>query len=707
MNTRLISRQAMRDQLPRLRELERSVRSTIGETLRNRWRDQRPAGAGAGLPDPVFEIIVGTVSVLVPVLILLPLHDLMEPTLAAVILMVGVALATHLGNWLGGITAITLTLLSIDLFWIGDSFTEVMPDQAAEVVSLVVIGAAGLILAWLIQEVKGQSESARRDAQAARSATFALNSIEADAAAYARGGIGNRSMIYGSLLRAMVAANRTAFGVLLLVEDEHYPYAVAGYGLEVTDAEELAPEYLDEILEQRRPRTIYDVNLDFRFDDSEFRRAGVRSLLGVPMFGGQDQIVGIVITGLHAAHSFTSAEVYRLTALTDKAASILEALEAVDERELALRHAEDRQVWLERVMGAIPEAMMLIDHETGAILAQNPVAAALLGELSGHHVSQAFARLRTVDGEYVTAASSPIVNAVEDLEVVSGTEMLAIRPDGRQIPVLVSAAPVRHPGDPMHGVVTVFREISALKEAARLKDEFVSVVSHELRSPLTPIRGFVQLVARDLSRKGGNEDHVQRLNSAAAHVDRMTRLVDDLLDVSRLKAGLLDLRRSPVNLADICFEVITDRQAGGVKQAIKLDELPSDVVGEWDADRLYQVIDNLVGNAIKYSPPDGIVRISMCEDRDNGSASVTIADEGPGISADEREQVFSAFFRTKSAAASQVSGLGLGLYICSELVHAHGGEISVHESDSGGAAFRVTLPVVAQAEQALEPAAAS
>ena len=77
----------------------------------------------------------------------------------------------------------------------------------------------------------------------------------------------------------------------------------------------------------------------------------------------------------------------------------------------------------------------------------------------------------------------------------------------------------------------MFREISALKEAARLKDEFVSVVSHELRSPLTPIRGFVQLVARDLSRKGGNEDHVQRLNSAAAHVDRMTRLVDDLLDV--------------------------------------------------------------------------------------------------------------------------------------------------------------------------------
>jgi signal transduction histidine kinase len=252
----------------------------------------------------------------------------------------------------------------------------------------------------------------------------------------------------------------------------------------------------------------------------------------------------------------------------------------------------------------------------------------------------------------------------------------------------------------------VFREISALKEASRLKDEFVSVVSHELRSPLTPIRGFVQLVARDLSRKGGNEESVQRLNSAAGHVDRMTRLVDDLLDVSRLKAGLLDLRRAPVNLADICFEVMTDRQAGGVKQKIVLNDLPSDIVGEWDADRLYQVIDNLVGNAIKYSPEDGTVSITMTEDSDAGTVSVTVSDEGPGISADEREQVFSAFFRTRSASQSQVAGLGLGLYICSELVNAHGGMISVHESERVGAAFMVTLPL-APVEAPLEAVAIS
>jgi signal transduction histidine kinase len=706
MNTRLISRQAVLERLPRLRTVDLTMRAVFSQLLRGRWRDQRPSGTGAGLPEPLFEILVGTVSVFVPVLILLPLSSLMEPTLAAIVLMVSIALATHVGEWLGGITALILTMLSIDVFWIGDSFTRALPNDAAEIVSLVVIGGAGLILAWLIQEVKGQSVSARRDAQAARSATFALNSIEADAAAYARGGIGNRSTIYHSLLRAMVAANRSAFGVLLLGGEHTELAPVAGYGLDAGAVDDLAPEFLDEILEERRVRTVFDISRDPRFDGSEFRRAGVRSLLGSPIFGERDQFAGIVVTGLHAAHAFSSAEEYRLSALTDKAASILDALEAVDERELALQKAQDRQVWLERVIGAIPEAVMLIDQRDGTILAQNVVAANLLGELTGRHINYAYEHLQTLDGEQVTADSSPIAVAIDELAVISGIELLAVRPDGAQIPVLVSAAPVRDPGDPMHAVVTVFREISALKEASRLKDEFVSVVSHELRSPLTPIRGFVQLVARDLSRKGGYEESVQRLNSAAGHVDRMTRLVDDLLDVSRLKAGLLDLRRSEVKLADICREVIRDRRAGGVRQELEFDELPIDVIGKWDADRLYQVIDNLVGNAIKYSPPDGTVRVSMNEHPRLGTASVTISDQGPGISADERDLVFSAFFRTKSATTSQVSGLGLGLYICSELVNAHGGEISVHEAESGGAAFKVTLPITAVQDR-LEAVAAS
>jgi signal transduction histidine kinase len=324
----------------------------------------------------------------------------------------------------------------------------------------------------------------------------------------------------------------------------------------------------------------------------------------------------------------------------------------------------------------------------------------------GEGSSTTLSRLRTPDGDVLDDQGSPITQAMESGNVVSSVELLAIRPDHARIPVLVSAAPVQETGSPMVAIVAVFREITALKEAARLKDEFVSIVSHELRSPLTPIRGFVQLVARDLARKGGHEESVQRLNSAAGHVDRMTRLVDDLLDVSRLKAGLLDLKRAPVNLADICREVINDRTAGGANRTFTLDDLPFDVIGNWDADRLYQVIDNLVGNAIKYSPTDGAVTLTMNEDPGLGIASITVSDEGPGIAAEERDHVFSAFFRTKSASQSQVAGLGLGLYICNELVTAHGGRITVQEADGGGAAFTVALPL-AISREALVSAAAS
>jgi signal transduction histidine kinase len=531
-----------------------------------------------------------------------------------------------------------------------------------------------------------------------------LNSIEADAAAYARGGIGNRTAIYSSLLRAMVAANRAGFGVLLLANERDLLVPVAGYGLDAYDADDLAPEFLAEIVVERRLRTISDVSRDQRFDNSEFEAVGVRSVMGAPIFDDGDQIVGIVLTGLHAVHRFTSAEVYRLTAMTDKAASIFGALEAVDERESALQEAEEQQVWLESVIGAIPEAVLLIDPVRGLIMAQNAVAANLLGDLAGQRVSAAYALLLGPEGETLEPSESPLGRAVSAREILSGTEMIAIRTDGAQIPVLVSAAPVvQDRGAQMPAVVAVFREISALKEASRLKDEFVSIVSHELRSPLTPIRGFVQLVARDLARKGGNKEHIQRLNSAAGHVDRMTRLVDDLLDVSRLKAGSLDLRRSTVDLLTICREVIADRQAGEMHQELVFDEVSGGVTGYWDPDRLYQVIDNLVGNAAKYSPPDGQITISLANDPEHGEASVTVSDEGPGIAVEEREQVFSAFFRTRDVTRGQIAGLGLGLYICQELVTAHGGAISIKESASGGAAFTVALPITAATEQ-LEPA---
>jgi signal transduction histidine kinase len=246
-------------------------------------------------------------------------------------------------------------------------------------------------------------------------------------------------------------------------------------------------------------------------------------------------------------------------------------------------------------------------------------------------------------------------------------------------------------------VVAVFRDIAGLKEASRLKDEFVSVVSHELRSPLTPIRGFVQLVAKDLAREGGHEPQVGRLNSIAGHVDRMTRLVDDLLDVSRLKSGSLEIRRRKTDLTELCADVVRDRASTTSTHRILIENEVPGVVGDWDADRLYQVVDNLVGNSIKYTPAGGTITVSAGLDVAAGVAVVQVADNGPGIAAAAREKIFSAFYRTPEAAASRIAGLGLGLYISHELVAAHDGTIGVSEAEGGGATFTIRLPLITRA----------
>jgi signal transduction histidine kinase len=369
------------------------------------------------------------------------------------------------------------------------------------------------------------------------------------------------------------------------------------------------------------------------------------------------------------------------------------AAHGIDERETALNSARDTQRRLELVIAAMPEAVLLAEPPHGRVIAENQAAVSLLGRNLGPSANSPWpANLLLPDGSPPDRSALPIETTIRTGEVVTGMELLVRSPNGAEVPVLVSAAPVKDPGGPTIAVVVVFREIAALKEASRLKDEFVSVVSHELRSPLTPIRGFVQLVARDLAREGGHDPQVARLNSIAGHVDRMTRLVDDLLDVSRLKAGSLEIRHRRTDLLELAEEVVRDRDAANSTHQIVLVTGPEPVVGDWDSDRLYQVLDNLIGNAMKYSPPGGVVTVTAGSDPVNGDALVSVADEGPGISPQDRERIFSAFYRTREATISHIAGLGLGLYICHELVAAHGGRIDVGEAPSHGAEFTVRLP---------------
>lgn len=683
--------------------------TTTGDQLRDarrrlrRWgadlwttRHELMVRARRPLRKQPFDILIGCLSVLLPLLLLAPFASLLPITAPSLVLLVAVALATYVGDRIGGVTSLSLTVLAIDLFWVGDERRLDLPGNSDEAIALVVVALCGGALVWLIRETKTRSWQDRQEALAARAVATALNSIEASAAAHASGTAGGREDLYVSLLKAMVGANRAHVGAFLISGDDGATFEVAaayGLGEEAPGVEDVAPAFVRLIAEERRARVSTNVDGDDRFGDGAFLEVGVRSALGAPMISADDRLIGVVVTGVLARHQFTTTETNRLAALAEKGASILEAVVGYDEREQALQVEVERRQWFENVILAIPEAVVLASSEDGLISAENDAAKHLLGSLVGQDLNTISGRLSSVDDEPLPPESLPLSLAASGGEAASGVEFVVERPDGARIPVLLSVAPVRgHDGGPVHEVVAVFREISALKEASRLKDEFVSVVSHELRSPLTPIRGFVQLVARDLSKEGGHESQVERLESVASHVDRMTRLVDDLLDVSRLKAGLLELRRQATDLREVCREVVNDRRAGGASHKLVLTGGDAPVVGEWDADRIYQVIDNLVGNAIKYSPAKAQVTIAVGRDAADESGWVEVSDQGPGIATEDRDRVFSAFFRTQNAAKSQIAGLGLGLYICHELIAAHDGTIDVGPAPSGGAAVRVRLP---------------
>lgn len=675
----------------------RRARRRLGRRAINLWttRHELILRARRPLRKQPFDMLIGFLSVLLPLLLLVPFASVLPISAPSLVLLVGIALATYIGDWTGGITSLLLTAGAINLFWVEDSERFDFPRRSDDAIALVVILLCGGVLIWLIQETKTRSWQDRQEALAARAVATALNSIEASAAAHASGTAGDRVDLHMSLLKAMVGANRAHVGALLTSSDNGETFEVsATYGLGASSLtiEDYAPSFVRDIAEQRRARVSTNVEIDTRLGNSVFAEAGVRSALGAPMISAGDRVIGVVLTGVLARHQFTTTEVYRLSALAEKGASILEAVVGYDEREYALQEAEDRRRWLEKIMSAIPEAVVFATPSDGLISAENDAAVQLLGDLVGQDINRISRRLTLPDGEPVPDEALPLNMAAEGGTVSSGLELVVERGDGARIPVLLSVAPVHDATGAVHTVVAVFREISVLKEASRLKDEFVSVVSHELRSPLTPIRGFVQLVARDLSREGGHETQVERLESVASHVDRMTRLVDDLLDVSRLKAGLLELRRQSTDLREVCREVVNDRTAVGVSHKLVLAGEDAPVIGEWDADRIYQVIDNLVGNAIKYSPPKGRVTIAVGRDDADDSGWVEVSDQGPGIPTEDRDRVFSAFFRTQNAAKSQIAGLGLGLYICHELIAAHDGTIDVGPAESGGAAFRVRLP---------------
>ncbi|HLG64277.1 MAG TPA: HAMP domain-containing sensor histidine kinase [Ktedonosporobacter sp.] len=233
-----------------------------------------------------------------------------------------------------------------------------------------------------------------------------------------------------------------------------------------------------------------------------------------------------------------------------------------------------------------------------------------------------------------------------------------------------------------------------LKDANQMKDSFLSIASHELKTPITSIRGQAQLMLRRLSKQQEPSPEMAAVSTTLEKInvqtDRLTSLINDLMDVSSIRTGKLALRKQQCDIRELCRQVVDDQRLL-TDRTIQLDLPPEPIEMQVDCDRLSQVLVNLVSNAIKYSPEKSAVEV--CVRRVGNKVIIKVRDHGRGIAKNQIKHIFDAFYRTPEAEKSSQRGLGLGLAISKDIVERHNGRIWCESEPNKGSTFCVELPI--------------
>ncbi len=369
------------------------------------------------------------------------------------------------------------------------------------------------------------------------------------------------------------------------------------------------------------------------------------------------------------------------------------------------------------LLESVPDAMVIAD-DGGTILHVNAMAERLFGyprdQIVGRPVELLLpARFRTMhqvhrSGYHAAPRARPMG---------LGLDLSGLRQDGSEFSAEISLSPIDVDGRTC--VIAAVRDVTErkkLEQRARLwrkaqdevreRDEFLSIASHELRTPVTALQLQLQLLQRAAQRS--LEELPALLEGKMEVLERQTRrialLVNELLDVSRMRLGKLELRYEDVDLAEIARDVVSHLRAeiGTTGSRLRLDLSPAQ--GRWDRVRIEQVITNLLVNAAKFGEGKPI---SLTVDADAARARIRVSDRGIGIAADAQARVFERFER--AVPSEHFGGLGIGLYIVRQVVDAHGGEVRVDSTPGAGATFTVDLPRVpparpASGEAAVRPA---
>jgi two-component system, OmpR family, sensor histidine kinase VicK len=363
------------------------------------------------------------------------------------------------------------------------------------------------------------------------------------------------------------------------------------------------------------------------------------------------------------------------------------------EAEQAL-HVATRQ--RELILEAVGDGIYGIDLE-GRLTFINLAGAHALGyspeQLVGRDLHEVIHHSHA-DGTPYSKSTDPILQALRRCESIRMRDEVFWRHDGSAFPVEYSANPLLESGR-ISGMVVAFQDVSERRRLERMKDEFISTVSHELRTPLTSLRGSLGLISSGTLDKRPEKQR-QMLEMAIGNTDRLIRLVNDILDFERVEKGKLSLDRQRIEAIDLLRRAadVAFAAASQVRISVRVEAPSAQVMA--DEDRILQVLNELVANAIKFSPPDTVIRLSarprVGNDEDTQEVCFTVEDQGRGIAPEKLDHIFDRFQQGDASDSRALGGTGLGLALCRSIVEQHGGRIWAESTPGKGSRFFFTVP---------------
>jgi len=436
-----------------------------------------------------------------------------------------------------------------------------------------------------------------------------------------------------------------------------------------------------------------------------FDRFGVRSVIIAPLIV-PDELIGVAYVDYDRDdYRPTSSDLDFAAALANQCAVAIDKTRLLDRIDSAHRR-------LLAVVDQLPQGIVIVDAPVQRVVLANRAAELLWGTgLSSSDATRL--GLADAEGSRFAVGEGPFEQTRRSGHGRTAEPLTVLRDDGAKVSVLATTAPVLNANERIIGVVCVLQNVADFRQLDRAKDEFLSVVAHELRNPLTSLHGNLQLLLRRVQKVADRQDEADRLRLILAQSDRLGQLVGRLLDVSRADLGRLDLSMRPVDAGTVVSRIV--EAASGLDDARAISRHGLDHLAVvWDEVRVEQILTNLLTNAIKYGQ-DSEISVALSQISPD-TVHIAVEDRGPGIPDAAKARLFNRYYREADDRSGEtqghddgerIDGLGLGLYVSRKIARAHGGDLMVSDGAEGGACFVLELPRDGAAMSTARPGASN